>query len=70
MLFSGVVLDNDFLKMDDILKENRRQLLFEYFVGGKLRVDVKIIIVYIIVEERIQGEDIINQLKVEIFQRV
>lgn len=56
--------------MDRILIENRRQLLFDYFVEGKLRIDVLIIIVYIIEEERIQGKDISNVLKVEIFQRV
>lgn len=66
MSLSGAVLDNDLSKMDDTLKENRRQLLLEHFVGGKPRADVKITTVYTTAEERIQGEDITNQSKAEI----
>ena len=69
MSLSGAVLDKDLSKMDDTLKENRRQLLLEHFVGGKPRADVKITTVYTTAEERIQGEDITNQSKAEILQR-
>lgn len=66
---SGAVLDKDLSKMDNTVKENRRQLLLEHFVDGKARPDVKITTVYTTVEERVQGEDITSQSKAEILQR-
>ena len=65
----GSPLDRNLVNMDDILKGNRRNLLFEHFVEGASRSDVAITVVYTTEGERAQAEDINNASKNEILQR-
>ena len=66
---SDAALDTGLLKMDEALKENRRQLLLQHIVEGKSRSNAPIITVYTAEEERIQGDDINNASKTEILQQ-
>ena len=54
----GSALDRKLVNMDGILKDNRRNWLFEHFVEGASRSDVPITVVYTTEGGRAQAEDI------------
>ena len=54
----GSALDRNLVNMDGILKNNRRNWLFEHFVEGASRSDVPITVVYTTEGGRAQAEDI------------
>ena len=51
------------MNMDRMLKDNRRNLLFEHFAEGTSRSDEPVTVVYSTERERAQAEDINNASK-------
>ena len=65
----GLELDKDLPNYEEILQNNQRRLLSEYFIHGKKRTEVEVQRLYVTVQERDAAEDIKNATKDEILKR-
>ena len=58
-------LDKDLPNYEEILQNNQKRLLSEYFIHGKSRTEVEVQTLYVTVQERDAAEDIKNATKDE-----